>query len=302
MINTGIIGLSEGNGHPFSFSAIINGYDKIELKKSGWKVIYDYLQTKKKHQFGIKDVRITHAWTQSKEITQQLCKACLIKNHCSSIDEMYKNVDAVIIARDDWKQHLNLALPFLKMNIPVFIDKPMTLDTNQLKIFRGYVLKNKLMSCSGFRFSTELDSLRKLNFNQDKLMFNGTVINDLDKYGIHILDAIAGIGISFKNIIQITRINSIFENYYILLKNNVEVNLTCLGKFTKTFHVSIFTKKFHKHFNLNDNFGAFRRTLINFFNMIKYDTLNFDPLETMYLMELIINLKKLKKGESLTFQ
>ena len=45
VINTGIIGLSEGNGHPFSFSAIINGYDKIELKKSGWKVIYDYLQT-----------------------------------------------------------------------------------------------------------------------------------------------------------------------------------------------------------------------------------------------------------------
>jgi len=32
MIKIGMIGLSEGNGHPYSFSAIINGY--VNIKKN----------------------------------------------------------------------------------------------------------------------------------------------------------------------------------------------------------------------------------------------------------------------------
>ena len=38
-IKLGLIGLSEGNGHPYSFSAIINGYDKQAMQKSDWSVI-----------------------------------------------------------------------------------------------------------------------------------------------------------------------------------------------------------------------------------------------------------------------
>ena len=30
-VRVGMIGLSEGNGHPFSFSAILNGYDDAAL-------------------------------------------------------------------------------------------------------------------------------------------------------------------------------------------------------------------------------------------------------------------------------
>ena len=36
MIKIGIIGTSEGNGHPYSFSAIINGYDDKNMSMSGW--------------------------------------------------------------------------------------------------------------------------------------------------------------------------------------------------------------------------------------------------------------------------
>ena len=32
IIKTGMIGISSGNGHPYSWSAIVNGYDKIEIK------------------------------------------------------------------------------------------------------------------------------------------------------------------------------------------------------------------------------------------------------------------------------
>ena len=44
----GIIGLSANNGHPYSFSAILNGYDKIYFRQSGWDVILNYLEKEKK--------------------------------------------------------------------------------------------------------------------------------------------------------------------------------------------------------------------------------------------------------------
>lgn len=47
-IRLGIIGFNEGNGHPYSFSAIINGYKKFYFKKIGYKNILNYLENKKK--------------------------------------------------------------------------------------------------------------------------------------------------------------------------------------------------------------------------------------------------------------
>ena len=43
MIKIGIIGLSDkGNGHPFSFSSIINGYSEKGYKKSNYQNILKY--------------------------------------------------------------------------------------------------------------------------------------------------------------------------------------------------------------------------------------------------------------------
>ena len=36
VIRVGIVGLSEGNGHPFSFSAIINGFSDVGMAAAGW--------------------------------------------------------------------------------------------------------------------------------------------------------------------------------------------------------------------------------------------------------------------------
>ena len=48
VMRVGMIGFSEGNGHPYSFSAIVNGYDKAAFDLSGWEVISGYLQKRKK--------------------------------------------------------------------------------------------------------------------------------------------------------------------------------------------------------------------------------------------------------------
>ena len=55
VIKLGIIGLKDfDNGHPYSFAAIINGYDKKYFKKSKFKVILNYLKLKKKKILDLK--------------------------------------------------------------------------------------------------------------------------------------------------------------------------------------------------------------------------------------------------------
>ena len=112
-IKLGIIGTNEGNGHPFSFSAIINGFDHEGMKNSGWDVIYNYLKVRDASEFGFDNVKVTHAWTQDPDQTQKLARASRIPNTVVTIEDMLNEVDGVIIARDDYETHYPLAKTYL---------------------------------------------------------------------------------------------------------------------------------------------------------------------------------------------
>ena len=104
-IKIGIIGFSSGNGHPFSFSSIINGYSDEGYKDSGWDVIHQYLKLRDKSEFCFPGVKCTNAWNQDANITDKLCKASKIPRMVSKPADLIKEVDAVIIARDDYHNH-----------------------------------------------------------------------------------------------------------------------------------------------------------------------------------------------------
>ena len=103
MKSIGIIGLSEGNGHPFSYGSIINGYSPEGLAASGWPGIYEYVRRRHESEFGLDGWTITHAWTQDPEFTKRLCAACRIPHSVGDYRELLGAVDAVIIARDDYQ-------------------------------------------------------------------------------------------------------------------------------------------------------------------------------------------------------
>ncbi|MGA3008374.1 MAG: Gfo/Idh/MocA family oxidoreductase, partial [Opitutaceae bacterium] len=121
----GIIGLSEGNGHPFSYSSIINGYSDEGLAAAGWPGIYDYVRRRHASEFGLEGWTITHAWTQYPDATKRLCAASRIPHAAADYREFLHAVDAVIIARDDYETHFEMAQPFLEAGLPVFVDKPL---------------------------------------------------------------------------------------------------------------------------------------------------------------------------------
>ena len=190
----GIIGLSEGNGHPFSYSSIINGYSPEGLAASGWPGIYEYVRRRHASEFGLDGWKITHAWTQDPESTKKLCAACRIPHGVGDYREFLGKVDAVIIARDDYETHFQMAMPFLEAGLPVFVDKPLSLEVSELRAFKPYLEKGQLMSCSGMRYARELDEPRAdlAAYGQLKLI-RGAIVLSWEKYGVHLLEAVLAI-------------------------------------------------------------------------------------------------------------
>jgi hypothetical protein len=287
MIKLGIIGYVSLNGHPYSFSGIINGIDKIYFKKmANWPYIYDYL-LKNEKKIGFKKMKITHVWTQNFNRTQNIARSCLIKNTCLTAKEMLEKVDAVIIARDDWQNHKKLSMQFLNKKIPVFIDKPLSLKRRELDFFKPFLKNGLLMSCSGLRYSSKVPSKAKIIKKVGKIKsIEMSVINDLEKYGVHMLDVINRVmRFKFKKIIKVSDNKEFFK---IISNNNITINLKCLGKVKKTFKITFIGKKSQVTFNIDDNFQSFLNTLKKFEKMINKKKSQINYRDTLNIMNTII--------------
>jgi hypothetical protein len=301
VMKVGVIGFSEGNGHPFSFSAIVNGYDASAFAGAGWPVIDNYLRQQHAADFGFGEARVTHAWTQDPELTQRLCRSCRIETPCASAEELTASVDAVIIARDDWESHWQLAGPALERGLPVFVDKPLTLDKGELARFRPYLESGRLMSCSGLRYAPELDALRSGAMAEqlgELRLVSATVLNGMAKYGIHMIEAVVGLGLVADGPVRIERLTGPFEAARFIPGQGPIVEVNCLGAVGRTFRLSVFGTKGHAHFDLHSNFASFRRCLFEFLEMARSGRPWIAPRETLRILDWVRTACELSPGEA----
>jgi hypothetical protein len=287
VMRIGILGLSEGNGHPFSFSSIINGYDDAGLANSGWNVIYDYVRRRDPSEFGFRDVQVTHAWTQDSDVTNKLCAAGCIPNSVGAPEEMIGKVDALIIARDDYENHFIMARPFLEAGLYVFIDKPLSLNISELKFFKPYLENGKLMSCAGMRYARELDDPRASISDYGEIrLIRGAVLNSWEKYGVHLIDAI--LNVMRSKPVSVVSIDAPHMSMAVQMDDGSLVQLDALGESAKCFRIDIFGTKKNTSHEISDNFSMFRRTLWHFFESIYTGHPAIDPHHTLTVMRLLI--------------
>lgn len=301
VMKVGVIGFSEGNGHPFSFSAIINGYDPVAFAGAGWPVIDGYLKQQHTADFGVGDARVTHAWTQDAELTRRLCGACRIETACATPEDLVASVDAVIVARDDWQTHRAFALPALERGLPVFVDKPLTLDRAELDELMPFAERGQLMSCSGLRYAPELDALRA-GALADQIgevrYLSATVLNDMAKYGIHMIEAIVGLGLAGKGRAHVTRQPGPFESIRMVTDGGPVIDVNCLGAVGRTFRLAVYGTKGHVHFDLHSNFASFRRCMHEFLAMARDRTPRIPAAETRRVLDWIRTAGELAPGQS----
>jgi predicted dehydrogenase len=283
----GIIGLSEGNGHPFSFGSIINGYSPEGLAASGWPGIYEYVRRRNPSEFGLDGWKITHAWTQDPESTKKLCAACRIPHGVNDYKEFIGNVDAVIIARDDYENHFQMARPFLEAGLPVFVDKPLSLDVSELRIYKPYLEKGQLMSCSGMRYARELDEPRAdlAAYGQLKLI-RGAIVLSWEKYGVHLLEAI--LAITPAHPVSVRMLPAEHASAIVKLDDGVLIQIDALGECARTFHIELFGTERTGAFDITDNFSMFRRMLWQFAESIRTGQPAIPPDRTLEIMRVLI--------------
>lgn len=191
-LRLGIIGLSEGNGHPYSWAAIFNGYHKERMASCPFPVIPQYLGKRSFPADAIEGARVTHIWTQERGMSEHIAAASLIPNIVDGYVDMIGQVDAVLLARDDPEQHLAMSAPFLEAGLPVYIDKPVASDLATLDaIYRLQQYPGQVFSCSALRYAPEFAFTAEQREALGEIrLVQAEVPNTWQKYAVHIIDPV----------------------------------------------------------------------------------------------------------------
>ena len=72
--------MNKGNGHPYSFSAIFNGYNQEAINECPYSAIKQYLPAYHRNKKIIPDANVTHIWPQNREISESIARFSRIPN------------------------------------------------------------------------------------------------------------------------------------------------------------------------------------------------------------------------------
>ena len=191
-IRIGVAGMVEENGHPLSWSSIINGFNPDEMAKTAYPMIFNYLSAENRAEFGIPGVRVTHAWCDRPEDAQQLSRASLIPNIVDRPEQMIGSVDAVLIPTDKGFEHVDRARSFVEAGVPVFIDKPLVDREEDLKTFiRWHNEGAIILSTSMMRYSVEYAQCRARLCEVGSLrVMILAMAKSWERYGVHALEGV----------------------------------------------------------------------------------------------------------------
>jgi len=266
-LRLGVIGLSEGNGHPYSWSAIFNGYDPAAMQACGFPVISDYLSRQSFPRDAIPEARVTHVWTQDQEQARHIAAAARIETVVADYRDMIGEVDAVLLARDDAELHEEMAGPFLDAGLPIYIDKPLALSraTARRMLDRQHY-PGQLFSCSALKYAAELrltDADREA-IGQIRLV-QATVPKDWDCYAIHAIDPILSMlnspgEVTSHGVQRTGGVTALLASF----QSDVVLQLTALGPAPAPTAIKVFGDKGFRELTFKDSFAAFRAALDDF--------------------------------------
>ncbi len=192
-IRLAMLGMVDGNGHPFSWSAIINGgYDKDGMLACGYPGICDYLFAQPASALGIEGAKVTHVWCDDAGDAKRVAKAACVEHVLQKPEDAIGQVDAVLIATDIGHEHVERARAFVEAGVPVFVDKPMVDNEKDLQQFHQWVTSGRaIMTSSCMRYAHEFRDMKlRLPAIGPVEAITVTMAKTWERYGIHALEAV----------------------------------------------------------------------------------------------------------------
>ncbi len=290
-IKIGILGFTEGNGHPYSWSAMFNGYDREEMETCGFPVIPRYLEKQPAHTFGMPGVKITCVCCTGfagREEAEHIARAALIPTVYDRPEEMIGNVDAVIVATDNGNEHVERCRPFVEAGIPMFIDKPLVNTEEDLRTFLEWRKAGaNFISSSSMRYCKEFEPYYENHYELGDLKYIcSTMPKKYETYGIHALEAMYPLlGEGFLSV----RNTGTYEKniVHIKHKNGCDVNVI-LGIDMASLGMMVLGSKGAVHLTSGDSYYAFKKQLDQFVHWLRTGEEPFPFTETVELMKLVI--------------
>lgn len=169
MIKIGAINIDVS--HPFAFSQIVAKGDRAR-----YTAVYND---------GFRSQKELQAFAEKMGLTV-----------CDSLEEMAQIVDIGFVHSCNWDKHLSYAMPFIAQNKPVFIDKPIVGNLQDLEKLRQLMENGaKILGTSALRYCKEVaQTNQKLQENNVMPLHTVTTVGvDEFNYAIHAVELICGI-------------------------------------------------------------------------------------------------------------
>ena len=285
-----MLGMIEGNGHPYSWSAIVNGFDPAAMAQCPYPAILSYLGKQRVEDVRIPGARVTHLWTDDPADAPKVASASLIPNVVAKPEDVIGQVDAVIISTDDGDDHIRRVKPFIEAGLPVFVDKPMATNIADLRQFvQWHKSGSVILSTSGMRYAPEM----RLSDEQrtqlgDLRWITSFTCKTWERYGIHALEAVEPLlGPGFLTVQALSDAGG--DVMHLTHRSGVRVTIGALHDAYGSFGaVHLYGTQGQLPVRLTDTYHAFRGQLVAFIDMLQTGVrpLPFD--ETVELMAVII--------------
>ncbi|MBK8190281.1 MAG: Gfo/Idh/MocA family oxidoreductase [Vampirovibrionales bacterium] len=267
-LKLGILGLSDGNGHPYSWSAIFNGYDPVAMAQCPFPVIPAYLAQQRFPDDAIEGARVHAIWTQDRALSRHISQAAYIPHVCEQMEDMLPYIDAVLLARDDAECHEAMARPFLEKGLPIYIDKPIATSVQALdKIYARERYSGQIFTCSALRYARELQLTLSLKNEIGAIrVIRAQTPKDWTRYGIHIIEPVVAMLGADDAIDACERTSSGIRAHW---RSGVVTEFIAMGADGDKIEFHLTGEKSGKTLTFTHTFDAFRAALQAFIDVIE---------------------------------
>lgn len=190
------------------------------------------------------------AFRTDEEVNSFIEKFGLEKRYYS-LEEMAKDIDIAFIQGCNWDRHVELAEPFFRQGVPVFIDKPLVGCIKDLKKLEQLKKQGAvILGTSAMRYTYEHDSFFALPLEErgEIMHITATVGVDEFNYAIHAVESVMGFlgdarPVSTRFVGSGNAADSSVDSYFVRFDNGVTADYHICKKCWQPSTVTVITSK-----------------------------------------------------------
>jgi predicted dehydrogenase len=290
-LNLGIVGISAGNGHPYSWAAIFNGYEAKEMATCGFPAIPEYLGRQRFPDDQIPEATVTHVWTQSEIESKKIANTCRIPVILNKPEQMIGRVDAILLARDDvdTTERSSLIDLYAQAGIPIFVDKPLALSRNAaLRHLEKVGASWKLFSASALGFAPELQEIRERLKGSVAQYVSGVSPKSWKHYAVHCIEPAISVlppqGTILKSVTSNSGSSNILTVHW---ESGLQATFATVSNCASRVSLSVYFEDGPISVRFLNTFGAFRSALNAFVEQVRTKTLHPSQLRLLDVIDIV---------------